>query len=643
MREFNLNQVKINDNFWSYYQKLIRETILPYQYAVLNDAIEIDVVAERKDDYLPRGKSHALENFRITSGLTSGEHFGWVFQDSDVYKWIEATAYALEKHKDAELEILVDDVIQLIGNAQEEDGYLNTFFQLKYPELKYRQLYFSHELYCAGHLIEAAVAYDQATGKKKLLEIAIKLVENIEQHFGEEEGKIKGADGHQEIELALVRLYEHTGEEKHLKLASFFIDIRGENPLFYEQEIEKNIKDSLSSDTPSVDLVYLQAYAQPKNQKTAEGHAVRMLYMAASMAKISHHEQDKELYQACLSIWENITKRKMYVTGGVGSTVHGEAFTGDYDLPNDTMYCETCASIALIYFAYELYKIKPNVEYFEVIERALYNGVLSGSSVDGTHFFYVNPLEIQPDSCHHNPGKGHVKTQRPDWLGCACCPPNFARLIGSIEKYIYSQSDKGLMANLLLGSHLIGKDFTLTQKTNFPFENKIQFIYEGIKQSIYVRIPKWLKNLKISGLETYQLDSGYLVFEADSQTIVNITFEQPILAVASNPKVWHNVNKISIQRGPFIYCAEEIDNESELHQYLVFPEDVSQGTFSQTSKILEETLTLEIKAKKQKKWQENNLYKYDYSAVFESKCLTMIPYHLWGNRGETEMCVWLNR
>lgn len=642
MQELPLKQVVLTDYFWRYYQELIKETIIPYQYDVLNDALDIEVEAERKDDYLPKGKSHALENFRITAGKTQGEHFGWFFQDSDVYKWIEATSYVLVKQRDAVLEGLVDEVINLIGSAQEEDGYLNTYFQLKYPELKYRQLYFSHELYCAGHLIEAAIAYDQATGKKELLAIALKLVGNIEQYFGEEEGKIQGADGHQEIELALGRLYEHTGEEKYLTLAAFFIEVRGKDPLFYEKEITQNIADELTTDNPNVDLFYLQAYDQPKNQQTAQGHAVRMLYMAASMAKIANFQQDEKLLQACLAIWENITTKKMYVTGGVGSTVHGEAFTSDYDLPNDTMYCETCASIALVYFAYELYKIEPKTEYFEVIERAIYNGILSGASVDGTHFFYVNPLEVQPESCHHNPGKGHVKTQRPDWLGCACCPPNFARLIGSIGKYIYNQSEKGLWVNLFIGSQLKGEYFSIVQQTNFPYENQVKIYYEGVKQNVHIRIPKWLQNLTVTGIDYYDLNEGYLRFEAYPQMALVLTFDQPILSISSNPKVPGNMNKVSIQRGPFIYCAESIDNEIDLHQYFIEAKNISQGVVSQTSEILNQTLTIEVQAKKQQSWTENVLYQYNQDVIFESKSLKLIPYHLWGNRGETEMRVWLN-
>lgn len=421
MKEFSLNQVTIKDNFWNYYQSLMVSTTIPYQYDVLNDSIDIEVQAERKDDTLPTGKSHALENLRIAAGLKNGEHFGWFFQDSDVYKWLEAVGNALNFKYDAQLKNLADEVIDLIALAQEEDGYINSYFQIKFPKLKYRQLYFSHELYCAGHLIEAAISYTKATSDRRLLNVAIKFVENIKKHFGIEDGKIKGADGHQEIELALVKLYEFTNDKQYLDLAEFFVKIRGRDIKFYDKQVEANKKLGLSMDDPKIDLVYLQADCSIENQTYAKGHAVRMLYMACGMAKVAQYTNDRILKQNCIKIWEDITRHKMFVTGGVGSTVFGEAFVGEYDLPNDTMYCETCAGIALVNFCFELFKLTRDFKYIDTLERALYNVVLSGASIDGKHFFYVNPLEVHCDSCINNSGKGHVKTKRPDWLGCACC------------------------------------------------------------------------------------------------------------------------------------------------------------------------------------------------------------------------------
>lgn len=641
IKEIPLHSVKIQDKFWSNYQKLVTEKVIPYQYEVLNDSIDVDVQAERLDDSLPTGKSHALENFRITAGESKGEHFGWIFQDSDVYKWLESVGYSLINHPDTSLEALADEVIELISKAQAEDGYLDTYFQLKSPELKYRMLHFSHELYCAGHLIEAAIAYDQGTGKTSLLEVAKKVVANIEVNFGYEEGKINGADGHQEIELALVRLAEHTGDISYLELADFFIDVRGLDTEFYQKQVDENIEANLDSHQYKINTSYLQANAQPKNQRIAQGHAVRMLYMTTGMAKIAQHTGNKELIEACESIWEDITKRKMYVTAGVGSTVHGEAFVGAYDLPNDTMYCETCASIALVYFAHEMFKINLKKEYIDVLERALYNGVLSGASIDGTHFFYVNPLEVHPDSCQRNPCKGHVKTTRPDWFGCACCPPNFARLVGSLQKYVYLEQENNIFVNLFMISELILEGLEIKQETNFPYSNEVTIEAKGNQKKLYIRKPEWMTEASIETESLVTETSEYFIVDVNGEVMIKLSFEQPILTIRSNPKVWSNSNLIAIQKGPFVYCGEGIDNENDLFSYRLSFEEVKQAKSSVTNALLEETLTLKVPARKIVNWQEEALYQFvEAKEISEDSILTLIPYHLWGNRGINEMRVW---
>lgn len=642
LNEVDLNSVKISDGFWKNYQQLVKEIVIPYQYEILNDSIQVDVQAERNDDTLPSGKSHALENFRIAAGLKKGEHFGWIFQDSDVYKWLEAVSYSLVNHPDPVLESLADEVIDLIEKAQSEDGYLNTYFQILKPELKYRTLYFSHELYCAGHLIEAAIAYDQATGKSRLLSIAKRAVKNISSYFGYEKEKIQGADGHQEIELALARLYEYTHDQQYLKLAEFFIDVRGKDPLFYTKEVNRNFEEGLSDEKPIIDTTYLQAYDQPQNQRFAQGHAVRMLYMASGMAKIAHHTNNEEILTACEKIWEDITKKKMYITAGVGSTVHGEAFTGAYDLPNDVMYCETCASIALVYFAYELFKIEPKKEYMDVLERALYNGVLSGASIDGKHFFYVNPLEVHPDSCHHNPGKGHVKTTRPDWFGCACCPPNFARLIASLQKYVYTQENENIYLNLFMASKLLTRDgVELIQKTNFPYENQVTIEIGRGKGKLIVRKPSWAEDMKIKTDATVEETNEYFIIQLTNRGLIQILFEQPTLAIRSNPKLWTNNQKLAIQRGPFVFCGEGKDNYSSLFSYRVNVENISDAKLVINDKVLPKTLQLEVPAEKVEPWLTETLYQFVHSKEETNQSnLVLIPYHLWGNRGENEMCVW---
>lgn len=641
LKEISLNNIKVTDTFWKYYIKLINEVVIPYQYQVLNDELDIDVVTERNDDSLPAGKSHALENFRIAAGITKGEHFGWFFQDSDVYKWLESVAYSLINQPNKKMEAISDGVIDLINQTQENDGYLNTFFQIKYPKLKYKQLYFSHELYCAGHLIEAAIAYDIATGKDTLLNIAIKKANNILTHFGPEKGKIHGADGHQEIELALVQLYEYTDNTDYLHLANYFIEIRGLDPNFYSNEVAENIESGLSIENPNIDLNYLQAYIQPKLQTKAKGHAVRMLYMLIGMAKISQHTDDKDILEACKILWEDITLRKMYVTGAVGGTVHGEAFIGEYDLPNDTMYCETCASIALVNFAYEMFKITKEKQYLDVVERSLYNGVLAGASTDGKHFFYVNPLEVTPSHIKHNPDKGHVKTIRPDWLGCACCPPNFARTIASFGRYIYLTENNNLYVNFFVDSSVSTDSYSISQKSDFPYTNSSQIHYEGHHKYIYIRIPEWVNNFNINGAKYEEIDGDFVRVTVIDNVKFEITFDQPTLFIQSNPLVSATINSVAVQRGPFIYCAEEVDNSPLLHLYTL-NRDNSSSSIELTDRVIKNTLTLTLPSQKIALWNQSSLYQSNTQYNKIDTQLTLIPYHLWGNRSENEMRIWLN-
>ena len=346
LRELPLNQVKMTGKFWDNYVELIKYATIPFQYKVLNDDVD-DI------EYLRDKKSYALENLRIAAGLSQGEHHGMSFQDSDVYKWLDAVGCSLQVKPDKELQETADKVVDLIAAAQQADGYIDTYFQLKEPRLKYRMMYLGHELYCMGHLLEACVEYYKATGNQKVLEIARKVVDQVDSKFGYEEGKIHGSDGHPVIELGLLKYYELTGDEKALRMCEFHIDIRGKDPDFYNKEMQRNIEDNLPIDMVDVadKTEYLCAYTQPKNQREVKGHAVRMLYLCAGMARLAYHNHDKEVYEACLALWDNVANKKMYITGGVGSTGIGEAFTGNYDLPNESMYCETCASIALVFFA----------------------------------------------------------------------------------------------------------------------------------------------------------------------------------------------------------------------------------------------------------------------------------------------------
>ena len=377
---------QIDDPFWSRKRETVRTQMIPYQWRALNDQVE------------GAAPSHCIKNFKIAAGLEEGKFEGRVFQDSDVAKWLEAVGYALSWHKDEELERTADEAIDIIAAAQQPDGYLDTYYIINGLDKRWTNLMNNHELYCAGHMIEAGIAYYEGTGKRKLLDVVIRLADCIDRTFGPEEGKLHAYPGHEIIEMALVRLYHLTKEEKYLNLAKYFIDERGQEPLYFKEEREKYgntyyWEDSLFQEQ------YFQAGKPVREQKEAEGHAVRAVYLYSGMASAAKETGDMSLWEACTRLWENVARRQMYITGAIGSSDYGEAFTFDYDLPNDTAYGETCASIGLIFWARRMLEVEPKSEYADVMEQALFNTCLSGMSLDGRKFFYVNPLEVNPMAC----------------------------------------------------------------------------------------------------------------------------------------------------------------------------------------------------------------------------------------------------
>lgn len=442
-QSLSLKHINIHDSFWSKYVRLIKEVVVPYQWEVLND---------RVTDAEP---SYAVRNFKIAAGEEEGEFGGMVFQDSDIAKWLEAVAYLLQSERNPELEAVADEMIELIAKAQHSDGYLNTYFTIKEPGNCWTNLAECHELYCAGHMIEAGTAYYEATGKTKILNVVCKLADHIDRVFGKEHGKLYGYDGHQEIELALVKLYRVTGNKRYLALSQYFLDQRGTRPHFYIEQF-KSIGGTIHFPQLDMahDLKYSQSHKPVREQDEAVGHAVRLVYMLAGMADVAAETKDEHLLQACRRMWSSIVKKRMYITAGIGSMSYSEAFTADYDLPNDTAYAETCASIGLIFFAHRMLQIEPLSEYANVMERALYNTVASGMSQDGKSFFYVNPLEVYPQLFGKNQIVDHVKPIRQEWFSCACCPPNIARLLASLGQYIYTLKDDTIYTHLYIGGLL---------------------------------------------------------------------------------------------------------------------------------------------------------------------------------------------
>lgn len=641
-----LKQVRIQDAFWSEYIRLVREVVVPYQWEALNDRIP---------DAEP---SHAIANFKIAAGEAEGEFYGMVFQDSDVAKWLEAVGYLLETEADSELERVADEVVDLIARAQQKDGYLNTYFTIKEPGQRWTNLSECHELYSAGHMIEAAVAYYQATGKSKILEVACGIADNIDSVFGDEAGKIRGYDGHQEIELALVKLYHVTGQDKYLQLSKFFLDERGQQPPhFYDVEWEKRDKTHHWPDTMMIkEKDYSQAHLPVREQDQAEGHAVRLVYMCAGMADVAAETGDLELLEACRKLWKNIVSRRMYITGGIGSMARGEAFSLDYDLPNDTVYAETCASIGLIFFAQRMLRLEPKSEYADIMERALYNTVISGMSRDGKHFFYVNPLEVHPEACGKNKIYDHIKPVRQGWFGCACCPPNVSRLLASLGHYMYTVHDQTVYTHLYIGGQaeleLGGHRVQLEQKTNYPWQGAVRFeltMDEAAPFTLALRIPDWCDraSLQINGMKQSLEDrmvDGYAMLsrEWQSSDVVELHLNMPILRMKGHPRVRQTAGKVALQRGPFVYCLEEADNGKQMHQW-VLPTHNALGVETNHELLGGapiQVITAVAKRMHVEDWAEE-LYRPAADIQNENVAVTFIPYFAWANRGIGEMAVWV--
>ncbi|WOO35301.1 glycoside hydrolase family 127 protein [Anaerocolumna sp. AGMB13020] len=639
-----LKAVTLKEGFFKEYTKLVQEVVIPYQWEALNDRIP---EAE---------KSHAINNFRIAAGEAEGEFEGLVFQDSDLAKWLEAVGYSLASKPDSQLEAWADEVIELIEKAQQKDGYLNTFFTLKRPGERWTNLLECHELYCAGHMMEAAVAYYEATGKRKLLEVMCRFADHIDSVFGTEEGKLHGYDGHEEVELALVKLYKVTGNEKYLNLSRYFIDERGQEPSFFIEEWEKRGRVPFWNvyEDRKPELSYYQAHIPVREQTEAVGHAVRAVYLYAGMADIAALTKDEELKQSCRRLWDNIVTRQMYITGGIGSTHSGEAFTFNFDLPNDTVYQETCASIGLFFFAHRMLLMEKDSSFADVMEKALYNSIISGMGFDGKSFFYVNPMEVWPEASAKNPERRHVMPVRQKWYGCACCPPNLARLIVSLKQYIYTYNNEALYTHLYIPSKtevLTGEDvFTLEQSTAYPWNGDIRIITEFKKARNYTlafRIPGWCRQVKITvNGENYPLEGnvagGYVSVTRrwKEQEEIRISFEMPVELIQSHPEVRANAGKVALQRGPLVYCLEEADNGENLSALSIDTE--SEFEIKKEPDLMKGALSVTGKGVRipDDKW-ENSLYQ-PYKKQEKDVVIKAIPYFLWGNRKSGEMLVWMN-
>ena len=625
-----LKNVQITGSFWEQYFKLVREKVLPYQWEALNDRIPDAAL------------SHCIKNFEIAAGRRQGDYYGMVFQDSDLYKWLESVSYSLETKPDSTLESLADSAIELIGAAQRPDGYVNTYFTIKEPNARFTNLQQGHELYCAGHMIEAAVAYESATGKRRFLNIAIRFADCIDNTFGPEDEKLHGYPGHQEIELALVKLYKKTAEKRYLKLAEYFIKERGKSPNYFEIEKKDPRYVEIFHGMNDLGRTYSQSHKPIVEQRVAIGHAVRAVYMYSAMADLAAELDDEELRTACDALYDDITKRQMYITGAIGATSHGESFTSAYNLPNDLIYGETCASVGLMMFCRRMNAMEHSASYIDTMERALYNTVLAGISINGTEFFYVNPLEVDPKRILSDPNLSHIKPVRQKWFDCSCCPTNIARTIMGLGGYAYGTTDDSLYVNLYCQGSAKDGERNLSIITGYPYKDTAEITASGGKFKLCLRNPENspVISLELNGKkQDFKTENGYIVLKEEwNNDRIKLTFHMAPHLIYCTTELQNNIGKAAIMRGPIVYCMEEVDNSRLLGAYIL-PKDIKFSESSVPDGLPEETIVLEAAA-----FKYNNVGEDLYTTVppiKEQTTAKLIPYFLWANRGENEMRVFL--
>ena len=583
IEQIDFSHVKINDNFWSPRLSKHVSATLP----VCIDQIE--------------NQTGRIRNFE-NAAKGEGEHSGIFFDDSDVYKALEGMAYSLINNPDPELEKKADEWIDKFAAAQQPDGYINTFYTLTGLDKRWTNMD-KHEMYCAGHMIEAGVAYYQATGKRKLLDVCIRMTDHMMSQFGP--GKRHWVPGHEEIELALVKLYQTTQEQKYLDFAYWLLEERGHGH-------------GTMGDEGKWDPVYYQDIVPVRRLTDISGHAVRCMYLYCGMADVAALKNDTGYIAAIDRLWDDVVHRNMYITGGIGSSRDNEGFTEDYDLPNLDAYCETCASVGMVLWNQRMNQLTGDSKYIDILERSLYNGALAGISLGGDRFFYVNPLESKGD--HH----------RQEWYGCACCPSQLSRFLPSIGNYIYASSDDALWVNLYIGNTgqiRIGEtDILLTQETDYPWDGSVKLTIstsQPLEKEIRLRIPNWCKtyDLSINGKRiNVSEEKGYAVIKDwKSQDVIALDMDMPVEIVAADPHVKENFGKRAIQRGPLVYCMEEIDNPVYFDQIQLSPSTTFQTAF--VSDILNGIKTIKTNGRAQ-------------SATF-------IPYYAWDNRKAGKMRVWI--
>ena len=608
IKSVDFANTKITGGFWKQKQDLVRKVTVHAVY----------------DRFVDTGRFEAFK-FNWKEGMPFKPHIFW---DSDVAKWLEGAAYLTELKRDPELEKIVDETVDLIEKNQGEDGYFNVYFTVSEPEKRFT-LRSHHELYCAGHLMEAAVAYYKATGKRKFLDCMCKYADHIEKRFMIDKDTAFATPGHEEIELALVRLYECTGDMRYLNLAAYFINTRGTDVDRGGRNDPEQIKDD----------IHIQAHMPVREQSDAVGHAVRAVYLYCGMADVAYHTGDESLKAACKRLFDSIVNKRMYITGGIGSSSTGEAFTNDYDLPNLFAYAESCAALGLALFANRMLKLEPNAVYADIVEKAIYNGFMSSISLDGKAFFYENPLEIIPQFNHRDefsPFKSTLhlpRTQRAEVFGCSCCPPNIVRFIPSIANLMYGDDGETVYVHQFMQSETDIKrgeqTLHLSQKTAYPENGKVKITLKGGDTRIAVRIPGWCDSY------TGETVNGYAYFDMHDGETLEFDFKMKVKFIEARPEAVFDCGRYAVTRGPIVFCMEGVDNGSCIRDIRL--KSRARFKYSKNKELGVPMLTVD--AYRRKRDADIPLYR-EKADEFEKTQAVLIPYYAFANRGESEMQVW---
>jgi DUF1680 family protein len=604
LQHLALRDVRIDDAFWAPRIRAALAVTLPEQYVALE-------------------RTGRIDNFRRAAGKKSGDFQGRFYNDSDVYKWLEAASYALAVHRDARLQAQVDAVIGEIAAAQGSDGYLNTYFTFARARERWTNLAQMHELYCAGHLIQAAVAHEQATGTTRFMDVARRFADYMCATFGPSQRR--GTDGHEEIELALVELYRATGQHGYLAQARFFLDQRGQKPPVLNGS------------------VYLQDHLPVREQSEIAGHAVRATYLACGMVDVALETGEEALWTAAERLWTSAFERKQYVTGGLGARFEGEAFGADYELPNDRAYAETCAAIGAVMWNRRMLSRTGDARYADAMERSLYNGALAGLSLRGGEYFYVNPLESR--GAH----------QRQPWFETACCPPNIARLLFSLQRYAYSVSDAGLWIHLYVAGsarvNLPGGDLRVRVETAYPWSGTVQFVVQEapeVATSLLLRVPEWCAGASVRVGDERPRDAtpGHVELRRVWRHGEEVTLDLPlpVRRIASHPRITSNTGRVALARGPLIYCLEAADHPA-IDVFDIALPSTAQLRAKAAPEMLGGVVVLHGEALLTPPVAEGEPL-YRLSEPNESRSpsrmpITAIPYYAWANREPGPMQVWL--